>query len=185
MIELKQRIFNGEIKVIIKAIKERRSVRKYLENPIPREEIKALLEAAMLAPSACNSRPWRFVVITQRETLNKLADNHNHAKMLYKAPVAIIICALAKEQAKNDIAKDFYPQDCAAATQNILLQATEMGLASCWCGVYPKEPFVAAVNEILGLPEDEIPFNIIAIGKGEDLPKIRGFYEAEKVRWIE
>ncbi|MCL2376018.1 MAG: nitroreductase family protein [Defluviitaleaceae bacterium] len=171
--------------MIIKAIQNRRSTRKYVENTIPREKIEALLEAAMLAPSACNSRPWRFIVITQREVLNKLADCHNYAKMLYKAPVTIVICALADEQAKNDIARGFYPQDCGAATQNILLQATEMGLASCWCGVYPKEPIVAAVREILALPEDEIPFNIIAIGEADDTPKMRGFYDVEKVRWID
>ena len=171
--------------MIIKAIKERRSIRKYKETPVVREQIDALLEAAMLAPSACNSRPWRFVVITRRETLNKLADCHGYAKMLYKAPVAIVICALADEQAKISIAEGFWPQDCGAATQNILLQAQEMGLASCWCGVYPKEPIMAAVRDILNLPEDEIPFNIIAIGQGDEMPDARGFYEAEKVRWVE
>ena len=171
--------------MIMKAIKDRRSMRKYKETPVAPEKIEALLEAAMLAPSACNSRPWRFVVITRREVLNKLADCHKYAKMLHKAPVAIVICALADEQAQNEIAKGFWPQDCGAATQNILLQAQEMGLASCWCGVYPKEPIMAAVREILGLPEDEIPFNIIAIGEGDEEPKARGFYEAGKVRWVE
>ncbi|MCL2574789.1 MAG: nitroreductase family protein [Defluviitaleaceae bacterium] len=171
--------------MILKAIKDRRSVRKYLETPVEREKIEALLEAAMLAPSACNSRPWRFIVITNRETLSKLADSHNYAKMLYKAPVAIVVCSLADEQSKNEIAQGFWQQDAGAATQNILLQAQEMGLASCWCGVYPKEPIVDAVRKILSLPDDEIPFNIIAIGKAEDEPKARGFYEAEKVRWLE
>ena len=171
--------------MIMKAIRDRRSVRKYKETPVAREKIEALLEAAMLAPSACNSRPWRFVVVTRREVLDKLADCHKYAKMLHKAPVAIVICALADEQAQSEIAKGFWPQDCGAATQNILLQAQEMGLASCWCGVEPKEPIVTAVREILELPEDEIPFNIIAIGEGDEEPKARGFYEAEKVRWVE
>ena len=171
--------------MIIKAVKDRRSVRKYLETPVAREKIEALLEAAMLAPSACNGRPWRFIVITQRDMLNKLADCHAHAKMLYKAPAAIVICALAHEQAKNATAEGFWPQDCGAATQNILLQAQEMGLASCWCGVYPKEQIVAVVSEILNLPEDEIPFNIIAIGESDEMPNLRGFYEADKVRWVE
>jgi len=171
--------------MILKAIKDRRSVRQFLETPVPREKVEALLEAAMLAPSACNSRPWRFVAITCRETLNKLVDCHKYAKMLSKAPVAIVICALADEQAKIDIAQGFWPQDCGAATQNILLQAQEMGLASCWCGVYPKEPLMEDVREILNLPEDEIPFNIIAIGEGDETPDSRGFYDHEKVRWIE
>lgn len=171
--------------MLMKAIKDRRSVRKYLETPVLREKVEALLEAAMLTPSACNSRPWRFVVITNREVLNKLADAHKFAKMLYKAPVAIVICALADEQSKNEIAKGFWPQDCGAATQNILLQAQEMGLSSCWCGAYPKEHIMAAVKEILQLPDDEIPFNIIAIGEGDETPDARGFYEPAKVRWVE
>ena len=167
-----------------KAIEDRRSIRKFKETPVPQEKIEALLYAAMLAPSACNSRPWRFIVITRREILSKLADNHNHAKMLHTAPVAIVICALAQEQAKNPIAEGFYPQDCAAATQNILLAAQEMGLATCWCGVYPKEALIPTVREILELPEDEIPFNIIALGEGDEMPKARGFYDAQKVRWV-
>ena len=171
--------------MIMKAIKDRRSVRKYKEMPIERARIEMLLEAAMLAPSACNSRPWRFIAITNRDMLNKLADCHKYAKMLYKAPVAIVVLALAEEQDKNEIAKGFWSQDCGAATQNILLQAQDMGLASCWCGVYPKEPIMADVREILALPDDEIPFNIIAIGHGDDEPDARGFYEPEKVRWVE
>lgn len=171
--------------MIIEAIKERRSMRKFKTRALPKVQIEAMLEAAMLAPSACNTRPWRFVVVTQREILNKLADCHKYAKMLYHAPVAIVICALAKEQGENETAKGFYPQDCGAATQNILLQAQAMGLASCWCGVYPKEHLMPVVSEILGLAADEIPFNIIAIGEADDTPEARGFYEPGKVRWIE
>ena len=167
------------------SIKNRRSVRKFKENPIPQEKIKTLLDAAMHAPSACNSRPWRFVAITNRDILNKLADAHPFAKMLHKAPAAIVICALAQEQAKNRVAHGFYPQDCGAATQNILLQAEEMGLGTCWCGVYPKEPLIPVVRDILNLPDDEIPFNIIAIGEAEEMPEARGFYEEAKVRWME
>jgi len=171
--------------MIMETIKNRRSVRKYKETTVPKEKIEALLEAAMHAPSACNSRPWRFVAITNRDALNKLADIHPFAKMLLQAPVAIVICALAEEQSQNKIAEGFYPQDCGAATQNILLAAHEMDLGSCWCGVYPKEQLISKVRDILNLSDDEIPFNIIAIGESDDTPKSRGFYEAEKVRWVE
>jgi nitroreductase len=181
MVKLKK----GVDYMIMKSIKDRRSVRKYKETAVERATIEALLEAAMLAPSACNSRPWRFVVVTQRAILDKLADCHKFAKMLHKAPVAIVMVALAGEQARNKIAEGFWPQDCGAATQNILLQAQEMGLASCWCGAYPKEPITTAVRGILALPEDEIPFNIIAIGYGNEEPDARGFYEPAKVRWVE
>ena len=170
---------------MIKAIGERRSVRKFKDTPVTREQIEALLAAAMMAPSACNSRPWRFVAVTSREVLDKLGECHPHGKMLFKAQAAIVICALADEQAKNEVAKGFYPQDCGAATQNILLQAQEMGLGTCWCGVYPKEHIMPLVSEVLGLPADEIPFNIIAIGEAEVVPSARGFYDGEKVSWVD
>jgi len=168
-----------------KIIKDRRSIRKFKENSqVSKEQIHALLEAGMMAPSACNSRPWRFLVITNRELLDKVAECHHFAKMLQQVSVAIVIVALAEEQAENEIARGFYPQDCGAATQNILLQAQEMGLGTCWCGVYPKEHVIASFREMLNLPEDETPMCIIAVGEADEAPAARGFYESEKVRWM-
>jgi len=170
---------------MINIIKSRRSTRKYKDMPVVKAQIEKILDAAMHAPSACNSRPWRFIAITNRNILNKLADAHKHAKMLHSATAAIVICALAKEQAENETAKGFYPQDCAAATQNILLAAESLGLSTCWCGVYPKEPMIKAVSEILEFSDDEIPFCVIAVGHGDETPIARGFYDSDKVRWME
>lgn len=173
--------------MVAEIIKSRRSIRAFKETPVTREQIKSLLEAAMLSPSACNTRPWRFIAITERATLNRLADVHNWAKMLYKAPLAIVMVALpeTQETVQDGLAKGFFPQDCGAATQNILLQAEALGLASCWCGVYPKEPVTKAVREVLNLDESALPFNIIAIGEPDEFPAARGRYEEEKVTWIE
>jgi len=170
--------------MLIDAIKDRRSVRKFATQLVPQTDLQIMLEAAMMAPSACNSRPWRFIVTTDREMLNKLAEGHAHAKMLQTATAAIVVLALTKEQSADFVARDFYPQDCAAATQNILLQAKHMGYGTCWCGVYPKEPLMRAVAEFLSLPEDETPFSIIAVGVADAAPKVRGYYDADKVRWI-
>lgn len=170
---------------MIDIIKSRRSIRKYKDIPVEKAHIETMLKAAMHAPSACNSRPWRFIVITNRNTLNQLAEAHKHAKMLNTATAAIVICALAEEQAANETAKGFYPQDCGAATQNIMLAAKELGLSSCWCGVYPKEPLVKVVGEILNLPDEEIPFCVIAIGHGDEEPGARGFYDVAKVRFMD
>ena len=164
-------------------ISSRRSVRQYKEGAeVSKEQVHSLLEAAMHAPSACNTRPWEFIVIRNRELLNKIADNHPHAKMLSTASLAILVCALPEVQ--SGISDGFFPQDCGAATQNILLQAAEMELGSCWCGVYPKEPLIAKIKEILNLPENSTPFNIIAIGVADGELKQRGFYEGEKVRYM-
>jgi len=169
----------------LEIIKTRRSIRKYKSTPVTDEQIHAMLEAAMLSPSACNTRPWRFVVITKREMLDKLAEIHPYAKMLKTAPLCIAIIALPKTQERSDnLPEGFYPQDCGAATQNILLQAEAMGLGSCWCGVYPKEDTMKAVAEALNIPADEVPFCLIAIGEKDEDPKPRGSYEEERITWI-
>ena len=173
--------------MILECIKSRRSTRKFKPTPISKEQTRLLLEAAMLSPSACNTRPWRFIAITRRDVLDNLAENHSHAKMLSTAGLAIVVVALpaAQESVMNGLPKGYYPQDCGAATQNILLQAEAMGLGSCWCGVYPKEDKVAAYSKVLGIPQGEIPFCIIAIGEKDEFPAQRGKYEEEKVTWIE
>jgi nitroreductase len=163
-------------------IENRRSIRKYKAGiPVTREQLKGLLEAAMHAPSACNSRQWEFIAVTKRETLNEIARIHPHAKMCETASAAIIVVATPKE----GIPEYFYPLDCAAATQNILLEAAYIGLGSCWCGVYPREELASQFRALLAIPEPKIPFNVIAIGTPAESPEKRGFFEEAKVRYIE
>lgn len=168
-----------------KAIRIRRSIRKFKTGAqVTEEQLRLLLEAAMMAPSACNSRPWEFIVVRTRAKLDELAAVHPYAKMLTTASLCIIVCALPHTQ--TGIATDYFPQDCAAATQNILIQAAALGLGSCWCGVYPKEERIAEVRTVLDIGErqDIIPFNIIAVGVPDISPEARGFYEESKVRYI-
>jgi len=172
--------------MVIEPIKTRRSTRKFKPTNISREQIQSMLEAAMLGPSACNTRPWRFFAITDRAVLTKLADAHDYAKMIHSAPLCIVIVALPKTQegAQFDLPLGFYPQDCGAATQNIITQAEALGFGSCWCGVYPKEDKMKIVADILDIPADEVPFCLIAIGEKDEFPEPRGKYEEEKVTWI-
>jgi len=172
--------------MLLECIKNRRSIRKYKPTPVTDEQVQVILEAAMLSPSACNTRAWRFIAITNHEVLNKLADIHPWAQMLRTAPLCIVVVALPKKQddVQNGLPLGFYPQDCGAVTQTILLQAMEMGLGSCWCGVYPKEPLIQKVSEVLDIPADEPPFSLIAIGQPDEDPRPRGKYEEEKVSWI-
>ena len=167
---------------VTEAIRERRSIRRYAAGAeITQEQIETLLTAAMSAPSACNTRPWEFLVVRSREKLDRIMSAHPHAKMLETASLAIVVCALP--QAQSGISDGYFPQDCAAATQNILLQAVELGLGACWCGVYPKEARIAELREILELG-DLLPFNIIALGVPDGQPKARGFFDPAKVRYI-
>ena len=163
-------------------IENRRSIRKFkTDKPVGREQLKQLLEAAMAAPSACNSRPWEFIAVTKREVLDKIAGVHQNAGMCKTATAAIIVVAIPQQ----GIPEGYYPQDCGAATQNILLKAVELGLGTCWCGVFPKAPRVSAIRDLFNIPEPKIPINVIAIGFPDESPEKRGFYEESKVTFVE
>jgi len=163
-------------------IENRRSIRKFqADKPVTREQLNSLLEAAMSAPSAHNSRPWEFIAITKREILNEIARIHPYAKMCETATAAIIMVV----NPQPDMPEGFFPQDCGAATQNILLEAVSMGLGTCWCGVYPKEKLIASIRSLLNIPEPKIPFNVIAIGKPDESPGKRGSFEEKKVTYVD
>jgi nitroreductase len=163
-------------------IEKRRSIRKYQTGkPVTREQLDQLLGAAMLAPSACNYRPWEFIAVTKREVLDDIAKIHPYATMCQTASAAIIVVAIPQ----TDGPQGYFSQDCAAATQNILLEAVSMGLGTCWCGVYPREERIASIREYFKIPEPKIPFNVIAIGTPDESPDRRGFFDPVKVFYIE
>ena len=165
---------------LIQTIFSRRSIRKYTEEPVPETLVKTLLEAAMAAPSASNRKPWHFVVITEREILDRLANAHRYAKMLHDAPLCISVCG------DESVSQRFWEQDCSAATQNILLAAAALGLGSVWCGVYPSEDRVRVISEILGLERPFKPLNLIAIGYPAEEKEPRTQYDESRVhseRW--
>jgi len=170
--------------MIIKAIKKRRSIRNYNPNGVVTDEqIKELLEAAMLAPSACNTRPWEFIVVKDRKTLDKIVEFHNWAKMLKTAQAAIVVVALPDAQIGKS-GEGMWQHDCGATTQNILLQAAELNLGTCWCGLHPVEKYMNATRELFNLPKSVVPFCAIAVGVPAEDFGSRGFYEESKVKWI-
>ena len=158
--------------VVLNNILERTSVRSYLDKSIEEDKIEKLLRAGMAAPTAVNKQPWHFVVVTDKSLLQKLAKANPYAEMVARAPLAIVVCGDMTKALDGD-ARDFWIQDCSAASENILLAATGMGLGAVWTGAYPSEERCAAVSEVLGLPETLIPLNTIVIGypDGEVTPK--------------
>lgn len=167
------------------AIRARRSIRAYKAGaPVDDGHVRLLLEAAMMAPSACNCRPWEFFVVRDRKKLDELAAAHPFAKMLRTASLAVVVCA--RPDAQTGRAAGYFPQDCGSATQNILLQAAALGLGTCWCGVYPKDERIETLRKALGIENrpNLIPFNLIAVGVPDESPEARGFYEESKVHWI-
>jgi nitroreductase len=144
----------------MKAIRARRSIRRFTSEPVSDEAIKALLEAAMSAPSAGNQQPWEFVVTTDRKILDEIPNVHPYAQMCLQAQAAIVVCG----NLERDSHRGFWVQDCSAATQNILIAATEKGLGSVWCGVYPREDRMSGLKKLFGLPDHIIPLALIPIG---------------------
>jgi nitroreductase len=162
----------------LKAIHTRRSIRKYLDRPVPEELIQKLLAAAMQAPSARNQQPWHFVVIDDRKTLAAITNFMPNAAMAADAPLAILVCAdLALEKSEG-----YWVVDCAAAVENMLLAAHDAGLGAVWCGVYPREPRMQGLRRLMGLPENIMAHSLVVVGfPGEHVsPEDR--YRSERVR---
>ena len=143
------------------ALLTRRSVRQYQDRPVPEDAVRAMLTAAMHAPSAHNEQPWQFVLIDQRHLLEAIAEIHPWAQMARRAPLAILVCGDSRLVQNRG---EFWPQDCAAATQNLLLAAWDRGLGSVWCGVHPHADLEAAFRRLLGLPEHVVPFALVVLG---------------------
>jgi nitroreductase len=144
----------------MQALLTRRSIRRYARRPVAEELVTAVLRAGMQAPSAGNQQPWHFVVITDPETRQAIPRFHPYADMLPEAPVAVLVC--------GDPSLERYPgywvQDCSAAAENILLAAHALGLGAVWVGLYPKADRTAAMQKLLGLPEQVIPLALIPLG---------------------
>ncbi len=142
----------------------RASVRKYTDQLVTEEQIEMLMKAAMAAPSAKNCQPWEFIVVQNKETFKRIMEYHPYSSMLKEAALAIIVCANTEKESPDLKGLDFWIQDCSASTQNILLQAAEMGLGGVWLGVYPKDKLVEETKKLFNLPKNIIPFSIISIG---------------------
>jgi nitroreductase len=165
----------------IKAIMGRRSIRKYKPTPVDNETIETILRAGASAPSASNRQPWEFIVITKKEMREKLAEAHPYAKMLLQSPVCIIVCGNRERFYPEKEVQDYWAQDGAAVTENMLVAANSLGLGTVWCGVFPRKERVQAVTNVLKLPSDIIPLNLIALGHPDEDPPVKDKWRDERV----
>jgi len=160
---------------------KRRSIRKFTDEAVSEEDINEILHAAMSGPSACNRTPWEFFVVTNPETLEKLRKAARYSKI--KAPLAIVVCGNLSKALPLQLSP-FWIQDCSAATENILLRVTDLGLGAVWCGVHPMKTAEKNVREALSLPEKLIPLNIIHIGHPAENQEPRDQYNEKKVHFV-
>lgn len=160
---------------------KRRSVRKFTEEPVSDEMIEELLHAAMSGPSACNKKPWDFYVITNEEKLEELKGASKFTK--FSAKLAIVVCGNLLKALPLQMAS-YWIQDCSAATENILLRVTDLGLGAVWCGIYPQKKAEERVRTMLDIPKTQIPLNVIFIGHPAEESEARDQYEEKCVHRI-
>lgn len=172
--------WNKEMPEIVDIIMSRRSIRQFTPEPVNDETLILLLKAAMAAPTACNSQPWEFIVITQQETLEHIRSKFLFAR--YNAPSAIVVCGNVKS-ANNSAGREHWVQDCSAATENILIAAAGMGLGAVWIGVYPYPSKIKPLAEALGIPDHVIPLSMVLVGHPAEIKEPRTQYNEHKVYW--
>jgi nitroreductase len=148
---------------VIDAIKARKSVRQYLERPVEEEKLKAVLEAARLAPSASNRQEWRFVVVRDPETRRRLAEAASGQSFVGQAPVVVVACAEIDGHVMR-CGQLCYPIDVAIALDHLSLAATELDLGTCWIGAFNEQK----VKEILGIPEEIRVVQLMPLGYPSD-----------------
>lgn len=157
------------------------SVRSFTGEAVSRDRLVEILRAAMAAPSAVNVQPWAFVAVTERETLNALCERLPYAKMLDRAGGAIVVCGIPDKDERYS--KDYWVMDCSAATENLLLACHALGLGAVWTAVHPGEDRIAAVREILGIPQTIIPLNVIPIGVPKENGRVVDKFREENIHW--
>lgn len=154
----------------------RRSIRKYKPDPVSDEQIRFLMEAAMCGPSGMNLRPYRFIVIRDKATLDRAKSYCPYGK--YNSPAVIFVIGDAKRS------PHMWGNDCGAATENILLAATDLGLGTVWCAMYPFADRNEPVKKLLGIGEGEEIYSMIHVGYPDEERPSRGIYEESKVQII-
>ena len=163
------------------AIFNRRSIRRFSKQAVEHEKIEKLLRAAMQAPSAVNQQPWEFIVVQNKGSLERLAGISAYSKMVADAPLAIVL--LGNEDRMR--LQHHWEQDMAAAAQNILLEATYLGLGGVWLGVAPMKDRMKLISELYGLKSKLRPFCVIPLGYPEEGQehKFIDRYDPERVHY--
>lgn len=162
---------------VVKAIESRKSIRKFTAESVSDEALHAVLSAGLQAPTAQDKRPFHFVVLRDREKLERLAQQSRYAKMLQQANCALAVCGDTEAEGSFD----FLYQDCAAATENILLCAHGLGLGAVWCGVARGSDWEKLLAETLALPAHVYPIAVVALGHPAEARVAESRWEDEKV----
>jgi len=159
---------------VIENMMTKTSIRKFTSEPVEDEKVEEMLRAAMTAPSAVNSQPWHFLVITDGKKLEQISQ--------YNAPLSIAVCGDRNHFV--EMGPEWWIADCSMASDNILLAANSMGLGGIWTALYPLKQYMDRTSKVLELPDNLIPLNLINIGYPAENPKPKNKWNEDKITYI-
>ncbi len=157
----------------IECIKTRRSIRAYIDRPVPRAVVEDIVDCGRLAATAINIQPWIFVVVEGAGLRKRIADVTDYGKFIAQAPVCIaVFCSNVK----------YFLEDGSAATQNILNAARAHGLGSCWVAGH-KKIYAEEVRELLCVPDTYLLVSLVALGWASEEPRPEKKALSEVLHW--
>lgn len=163
---------------MMNVMQKRNSIRKYTNQAVEEEKVKELLKSAMQSPSAKNQQPWEFIVCNDQKLLKRMSEASKGSWPLSEAPLAIVTV-----MKPTDYSPHYAVQDMSAATQNILLEATNLGLGAVWIGCYPLEERTSLIKSVLQIPEPYEPFSVIAIGYPDEKREIQVRFDEHRIHY--
>lgn len=159
---------------------QRVSVREYSERPVEEEKLRLILRAAMQSPSAGNQQPWEFYVVQDADKIRRLSQVSPYAGCAQNASVCLVPCY----QIKGLRHAAYAEIDMSACCENMLIEAVELGLGAVWLGIAPLKERMAAVKEILNIPDELAAFAVIPIGYPLKEVQPQNRYEEERIHWL-
>ena len=165
---------------VFEAISKRRSIRKYKNTPVEEYKLDKILKSARIAPSAANRQEWKFLVVKDKETRENLVDAANGQKFLGEAPVTIVAISTESERVMP-CGQPAYTVDLSIAVSFMILEATELGLGTCWLGAYKEDE----IKEILNIPEKMRVPAMFTLGYANENPDPRPRKNIEQITIFE
>ena len=173
-------------------IMSRTSIRSFTGDPVSKDQLETILKAGMAAPTAMNMQPWRFVVVTDKDKIASVFGSGPRSEMFSTAGAVIVVCGqktvMQRPVGQPDAPETeqpnmFWYEDCAAATENILLAVKSLGLGAVWTAGYPAEERTAPIAAALGIPENIGVFCIVPVGVPAEDPAPKDKWKPENIHW--
>lgn len=162
------------------SIFHRRSIRQFTAEPVDDAQVEEILKAAMAAPTACDDRQYQFYIVTDPAVREALSKTSPYARCAAAAPVVIVPCF---EEGKG-FAPEYIPVNLSLVSENLMLEADDLGLGTVFLGIYPEEDRMQAVKQVLNLPAGLEPFGLIPLGHPAAEPAPKDKFNPDRIHWI-